>query len=95
MRRFEEYHLGGLAFWPRRVLQEWTDEFCSAQLSYLLGCSYFLLIQHSKEFAFMDPVVLFGIQFTLSLLSFSLIAGWYVVSRLSKLPKELALVPFL
>ena len=26
MRRFEEYHLGGLAFWPRRVLQEWTDE---------------------------------------------------------------------
>jgi hypothetical protein len=26
MRRFEEYHLGGLAFWPRRVLQEWTNE---------------------------------------------------------------------
>jgi hypothetical protein len=26
MRRFEEYHLGGLAFWPRRILQEWTNE---------------------------------------------------------------------
>jgi tetratricopeptide (TPR) repeat protein len=26
MRRFEEYDLGGLAFWPRRALQEWGDE---------------------------------------------------------------------
>ena len=26
MRRFEEYHLDGLAFWPRRLLQQWTDD---------------------------------------------------------------------
>jgi hypothetical protein len=26
MRRFEEYQLGGLAFWPRRALQEWDCE---------------------------------------------------------------------
>ena len=43
----------------------------------------------------MEPVVLFGIQFTMSLLAFSLIAVWYVAPRLSKLPEELALVPLL
>ncbi|MGO8950953.1 MAG: nuclear transport factor 2 family protein [Ktedonobacterales bacterium] len=43
----------------------------------------------------MKPIALFGIQFTMSLLVFALIAAWYVVPRLSKLPKELALVPLL
>jgi hypothetical protein len=43
----------------------------------------------------MEPIVLFGIQFTLSLLAYSLIAWWYVVPRLAGLPRELALVPLL
>lgn len=43
----------------------------------------------------MEPIVLFGIQFTLSLLAYSLIAAWYVAPRLSRLPRELALVPLL
>jgi hypothetical protein len=43
----------------------------------------------------MEPIVLFGIQFTMSLLVYALIAVWYVAPRLSKLPKELALVPLL
>jgi hypothetical protein len=43
----------------------------------------------------MEPIVLFGIQFTMSLLVYALIASWYVVPRLSKLPTELALVPLL
>src|SRR5207245_10215641 len=43
----------------------------------------------------MEPIVLFGIQFTLSLLAYLLIAFWYVVPRLSRLPRELALVPLL
>ena len=42
-----------------------------------------------------DPLVLFGIQFTLSLVAYSLIAWWYVASRLSKLPLAVALVPLL
>ena len=42
-----------------------------------------------------DPLVLFGIQFTLSLLAYSLIAWWYVSPRLSKLPLAMALVPLL
>jgi len=41
----------------------------------------------------MEPVVLFGIQFTLSLVAYSLIAVWYVAPRLSKLPLELAMPP--
>ena len=41
----------------------------------------------------MEPTVLFGIQFTLSLVAYLLIAFWYVVPRLSGLPRELALVP--
>src|SRR5438132_1364327 len=43
----------------------------------------------------MEPIVLFGIQFTLSLVAYSLIAFWYVAPRLSRLPMELALVPLL
>ena len=43
----------------------------------------------------MEPIVLFGIQFTLSLVAYALIAFWYVVPRLSKLPREVALVPLL
>ena len=43
----------------------------------------------------MKPIVLFGIQFTLSLVAYSLIAFWYVVPRLSGLPRELALAPLL
>src|SRR6266540_1620740 len=43
----------------------------------------------------MEPIVLFGIQFTLSLVAYALIAFWYVVPRLSTLPREMALVPLL
>ena len=43
----------------------------------------------------MRPIVLFGIQFTLSLLAYGLIAFWYVAPRLSRLPRERALVPLL
>jgi hypothetical protein len=43
----------------------------------------------------MEPIALFGIQFTLSLLAYSLIAFWYVAPRLSRLPREMALVPLL
>ncbi len=43
----------------------------------------------------MDPVVLFGIQFTLSLVAYALIAFWYVAPRLAKLPREAALAPLL
>ena len=42
-----------------------------------------------------EPIALFGIQFTLSLAAFGLIALWYVTPRLSRLPLELALVPLL
>ena len=43
----------------------------------------------------MEPIVLFGIQFTLSLVAYSLLAAWYVAPRLSGLPRELALAPLL
>jgi hypothetical protein len=43
----------------------------------------------------MDPVALFGIQFTLSLVAYVLIAVWYVVPRLSALPRDVALTPLL
>lgn len=43
----------------------------------------------------MAPIVLFGIQFTLSLVAYALIAFWYVAPRLSRLPREAALVPLL
>jgi hypothetical protein len=41
----------------------------------------------------MPPIVLFGIQFTFSLVAYALIAWWYVAPRLSGLPREVALVP--
>jgi hypothetical protein len=41
----------------------------------------------------MPPIVLFGIQFTFSLAAYALIAWWYGVPRLSRLPREAALVP--
>jgi hypothetical protein len=43
----------------------------------------------------MEPLVLFSIQFTMSLVVYALLAFWYVVPRLSKLPREAALVPLL
>jgi hypothetical protein len=44
---------------------------------------------------FVTPIVLFSIQFSLSLLAYSLAAVWYVVPRLSKLPLLVALQPLL
>jgi hypothetical protein len=43
----------------------------------------------------MEPTVLFGIQFTLSLVAYTLIAFWYVVPRLSGLPRAEAVMPLL
>ncbi len=43
----------------------------------------------------MEPLVLFGIQYTASLIAYALIAFWYVAPRLSRLPREAALVPLL
>src|SRR5712691_5767585 len=43
----------------------------------------------------MEPIALFGIQFTLSLVAYALIAFWYVAPRLSRLPREVALAPLL
>jgi hypothetical protein len=42
-----------------------------------------------------EPIVLFGIQFTFFLVAYALIARWYAVPRLSSLPPVLALVPLL
>ena len=42
-----------------------------------------------------EPIVLFGTQFTFTLVVYSLIAHWYVTPRLSRLSPELALVPLL
>jgi len=41
------------------------------------------------------PIVLFSIQFSLSLVAYGLIAAWYVVPRLSERPREAALQPLL
>ena len=41
----------------------------------------------------MQPIVLFGIQFTFSLMAYALAAWWYLVPRLARLPREMALVP--
>ena len=41
----------------------------------------------------MEPIVLFGIQFTFSLVAYALVAWWYAAPRLAKLPREVALVP--
>src|SRR5664279_1666705 len=43
----------------------------------------------------MEPIVLFSIQFSLSLIAYALVAFWYGVPRLSRLPREVALVPLL
>ena len=43
----------------------------------------------------MEPIILFGLQFTLSLVAYALIAFWYVMPHLSKLTREAALVPLL
>jgi hypothetical protein len=43
----------------------------------------------------MEPALLFGIQFTLSLTAYALIAVWYVAPRLAALPLEKALVPLI
>ena len=43
----------------------------------------------------MEPMVLFGIQFTMSLVAFALIARWHVWPHLSSMPRVLALVPLL
>ena len=43
----------------------------------------------------MNPLVLFSIQFTLSLIAYAFIAFWYIAPRLSNLPREAALVPLL
>ncbi len=42
-----------------------------------------------------EPTALFGTQFTLSLVAYSLIAFWYVAPRLSRLPLAAALAPLL
>jgi hypothetical protein len=41
----------------------------------------------------MEPIVLFGIQFTFCLGAYALIAWWYGAPRLSRLPREVSLVP--
>ena len=41
----------------------------------------------------MQPIVLFGLQFTFSLVAYALAAWWYLVPRLARLPREIALVP--
>jgi hypothetical protein len=41
----------------------------------------------------MAPIVLFGLQFTFFLVAYALVAWWYVMPRLSGLPREVALVP--
>ena len=41
----------------------------------------------------MQPIVLFGIQFTFSLVAYAVAAWWYLVPRLARLPRETALVP--
>jgi hypothetical protein len=43
----------------------------------------------------MEPIVLFGIQFSFCLVAYALAAWWYVVPRLAALPRDLALVPLL
>jgi hypothetical protein len=43
----------------------------------------------------MQPIVLFGLQFTLSLLAYALLASWTVAPRLFKLSRGKALMPLL
>src|SRR5258708_3437086 len=41
----------------------------------------------------MQPIYLFGIQFTFALVAYALAAWWYLAPRLARLPRETALVP--
>jgi len=41
----------------------------------------------------MEPIVLFGIQFTFALVAYAVAAWWYLAPRLARLPREVALVP--
>jgi hypothetical protein len=41
----------------------------------------------------MEPIVLFGIQFTFFLVAYAIAAWWYVAPRLAMVPREAALVP--
>jgi hypothetical protein len=41
----------------------------------------------------MSPLLLFGLQFTFSLIIFSMVAKWYITPALNKLPIHSALVP--
>jgi len=41
----------------------------------------------------MDPLILFSLQFTLSLVAYALIGFWYVQPRLNRLPRAAALAP--
>src|SRR5260221_476911 len=43
----------------------------------------------------MDPIALFGLQYTLSLVAYALIGFWYVQPRLNRLPVQAAVVPLL
>ena len=43
----------------------------------------------------MAPIVLFGIQFTFSLVAYALVAWWYAAPKLAQLPRQVALVPLL
>ncbi len=43
----------------------------------------------------MEPIVLFGVQFTFFLVAYALAALWYLAPRLASLPRELALVPLI
>ncbi len=43
----------------------------------------------------LEPIVLFSVQFTLSLLAYALIAVWYAAPRLARLPRAAALAPLL
>ena len=43
----------------------------------------------------MPPIMLFGLQFTFSLVAYGVFAAWYAVPRLARLPQAEALVPLL
>ena len=55
--------------------------------------SYLEALQGLVRQKTMKPILLFSIQFTLSLAAYALIGLWYVVPRLSKKPRETALQP--
>jgi hypothetical protein len=42
-----------------------------------------------------EPIVLFGVQFTFFLVAYALAAWWYLAPRLARFPRELSLVPLL